>query len=185
VMGTIKGSCKGCPRRNQPRSGLIKPHQRRGVDAVLVSSPPRSPPPLAPAQEPVPPYPEALRQQRYLHRPGQAAPAATVLNLLKAVTEVQYCARLCDPRLASLVGCHVRPSASPHLMLAGGGGKLAGLLQAPLLAELLQRPVVFDNAQPRTFASGAWGHRSCRPADAPYCQAIGAAALLNLGASPT
>jgi len=126
--------------------GLMSGTSADGVDAVLAefTGPPRRPRwrLLSRASHP---YPAAL--QRQLTAIGQNAPstASELLELGEAVTEQQAAAaRACDPQgRATLVGCHGqtlwhRPPQVEHR------GNSWQLLQGPLLAELLQRPVVFD-----------------------------------------
>ncbi|NQV10138.1 MAG: anhydro-N-acetylmuramic acid kinase [Cyanobacteria bacterium] len=154
-----------------------------GVDAVLVSFVgPKARPRWRLLKSQFLPYPEPLQQQLIAIGQGQATTAATVLNLAEAVTEVQAdCARLCDPDgLASLVGCHGQTlwHRPPDGLRRGCSWQL---LQAPLLAELLQRPVVFD-LRSHDLALGGHGAPLMPAADAALLPPIGGwRALLNLG----
>jgi anhydro-N-acetylmuramic acid kinase len=127
-------------------------------------------------------YPAALR--RSLVAAGQGAPLAAgeLLELAEAVTEAQAaCARACDPRgQAELVGCHGQTLW--HRPPAGGRrGASWQLLQGPLLAELLGRPVVFD-FRAQDLALGGEGAPLVPAADAALLPAIGGwRAVLNLG----
>jgi len=163
--------------------GLMSGTSADGVDAVLAefTGPPRRPRwrLLSRASHP---YPAAL--QRQLTAIGQNAPstASELLELAEAVTEQQAAAaRACDPQgRATLVGCHGqtlwhRPAQGMHR------GNSWQLLQGPLLAALLQRPVVFD-FRAADLALGGQGAPLVPPADAALLPAIGGwRALLNLG----
>ncbi|MEB3234934.1 MAG: anhydro-N-acetylmuramic acid kinase [Cyanobacteriota bacterium] len=126
--------------------GLMSGTSADGVDAVLArfAGAPHRPRWQIVASAALP-YPDNLRQR--LIAAGQGAPlaAADWLALAEAVSEQQaLAARRCDPTgRAALVGCHGqtiwhRPPAGPQR------GASLQLLQGPLLAALLQRPVVFD-----------------------------------------
>lgn len=127
-------------------------------------------------------YPADLRRQ--LVAAGQGAPLTTsdLLELAEAVTEAQAAsARACDPSgQAELVGCHGqtlwhRPPA------AGRRGASWQVLQGPLLAELLRRPVVFD-FRAQDLALQGEGAPLMPAADAALLPAIGGwRAVLNLG----
>lgn len=127
-------------------------------------------------------YPEALRQQ--LIAAGQGAPCSSAgwLDLAEAVTEHHAAAaRQCDPRgLAALVGCHGQTVW--HRPPAGGRrGASWQVLQGPLLAQLLQRPVIFD-FRAADLALGGQGAPLVPPADeALLGRVAGWRALLNLG----
>ena len=105
-----------------------------------------------------------------------------MLELGEAITEQQAAAaRACDPQgSAELVGCHGqtlwhRPPA------AGTRGCSWQLLHGPLLAQLLQRPVVFD-FRAADLALGGQGAPLVPATDAALLPAIGGwRALLNLG----
>ena len=91
------------------------------------------------------PYPLQLQQQVVAAGQGAPMPAVVWLELAEAITEAQAAAaRACDPDAqAELIGCHGqtvwhRPPAR------GARGTSWQMLQAPLLAHRLQRPVVHD-----------------------------------------
>jgi anhydro-N-acetylmuramic acid kinase len=126
--------------------GLMSGTSADGVDAVLArfSGPCASPrwQILASASRP---YPAALQQQLIEAGQGAALGAAELLALTEAVTEQQaLAARACDPdRQAQLVGCHGQTVWHRPPRDRQRGASLQ-LLQGPLLATLLGRPVVFD-----------------------------------------
>ena len=109
-------------------------------------------------------------------------PAALWLELAEAITEVQAEAALaCDPDAkAELIGCHGqtvwhRPPAR------GARGTSWQMLQAPLLAHRLQRPVVHD-FRAADLALGGQGAPLVPRADAALLGSTqGWRALLNLG----
>jgi anhydro-N-acetylmuramic acid kinase len=154
-----------------------------GVDAVLArfEGPPRRPRWRLLASRSLA-YPEELQRQLIAISQGQPATAEEFLNLAEAVTEVQAsCARLCDPAgQATLVGCHGQTLW--HRPPQGGQrGCSWQLLQGPLLAELLQRPVVFD-LRAHDLVLGGHGAPLVPAADAALLSPIGGwRALLNLG----
>ena len=170
--------------------GLMSGTSADGVDAVLAefSGPARRPQwrilnsaSLA--------YPTKLRQQLVAIGQGQASSAAALLELAEAVTEAQAAAaQACDPLgLAQLVGCHGqtiwhRPpcgAGQPHSHSRRGASWQ--LLQAPLLASLLQKPVVFD-FRAADLALGGQGAPLVPPCDEALLGRIGGwRALLNLG----
>ena len=163
--------------------GLMSGTSADGVDAVLASfeGPPRRPRWQLLSRAAVP-YPAALRQRLIATGQGNAISAAEVLELGEALTRIQAeAARACDPDgRAELVGCHGqtlwhRPPERNRL------GCSWQLLQGPLLAELLQRPVVFD-FRAADLALGGEGAPLVPAADAALLPAIGGwRALLNLG----
>jgi len=128
------------------------------------------------------PYPPGLRDQLLAVGQGESLSAAALLDLAEAVTEAHAeAAQACDPRgEAELVGCHGqtlwhRPPQGSHR------GASWQLLQGPLLAELLARPVVFD-FRAQDLALGGQGAPLVPAADGALLPAIGGwRALLNLG----
>ena len=128
------------------------------------------------------PYPPGLRDQLLAVGQGESLPAAALLDLAEAVTKAQAeAAQACDPRgEAELVGCHGqtlwhRPPQGSHR------GTSWQLLQGPLLADLLARPVVFEFRAP-DLALGGQGAPLVPAADGALLPAIGGwRALLNLG----
>jgi anhydro-N-acetylmuramic acid kinase len=163
--------------------GLMSGTSADGVDTVLAefSGPPRRPRWRLLSRAAVP-YPADLRQR--LIAVGQGGPlvAADVLELGEAITMVQAeAAQSCDPSgLAEWVGCHGQTLW--HRPPAGNRrGCSWQLLQGPLLAELLQRPVVFD-FRAADLALGGQGAPLVPAADAALLPPIGGwRALLNLG----
>ena len=109
-------------------------------------------------------------------------PASSWLKLAEAITQVQADAvQACDPQAkAELVGCHGqtvwhRPPAR------GALGASWQMLQAPLLAHRLQRPVVHD-FRAADLALGGQGAPLVPRADAALLGSTqGWRALLNLG----
>jgi anhydro-N-acetylmuramic acid kinase len=154
-----------------------------GVDAVLAEFSGRPERPvwriLSSASTP---YPADLRHSLIAVGQGQPVAAATLLDLSEAVTEAQaQAARACDPDgECQLVGCHGqtiwhRPPTPQRRGLSWQ------LLQGPLLAELLRRPVVFD-FRSADLALGGEGAPLVPAADAALVGGIGGwRALLNLG----
>ena len=163
--------------------GLMSGTSADGVDAVLVEF-------QGPARRPRwrllnrASQPFAADLQRRLIQVGQGEPctAAELLELGEALTEQQaITARLCDPEgRADLVGCHGQTLW--HRPPCGGRrGNSWQLLQGPLLAQLLQRPVVFD-FRAADLALGGQGAPLVPPADAALLPPIGGwRGLLNLG----
>jgi anhydro-N-acetylmuramic acid kinase len=163
--------------------GLMSGTSVDGVDAVLASFSGRPDRPRWQLHASASiPYPADLR--RRLLGAGQGTPltAAEFLELAEGVTETQAeAARACDPqRHARLVGCHGqtvwhRPPSD------GRRGASWQLLQGPLLAELLGRPVVFD-FRSADLALGGEGAPLVPAADAALLGHVGGwRALLNLG----
>ncbi len=178
--------------------GLMSGTSADGVDAVLAefSGPARSPrwrilhsASLA--------YPTKLRQELVAIGQGQASSAAALLELAEAVTEAQAAAaQACDPRgLAQLVGCHgqtiwhrppcgagqAHQQSHDHTHGQSRRGASWQLLQAPLLASLLGKPVVFD-FRAADLALGGQGAPLVPPCDEALLGRIGGwRALLNLG----
>ncbi|MEX0588709.1 MAG: anhydro-N-acetylmuramic acid kinase [Cyanobium sp.] len=163
--------------------GLMSGTSADGVDAVLASfaGPPQRPRWLLHAHH-FSPYPADLQRRLIDIGQGQPLPAAEVLELAEAVTEQQArAARDCDPhRLAQLVGCHGQTlwHRPPQ---PGQRGASWQLLQGPLLAELLGRPVVFD-FRSADLALGGQGAPLVPPADQALLGRNGGwRAILNLG----
>jgi anhydro-N-acetylmuramic acid kinase len=163
--------------------GLMSGTSADGVDAVLADfgGPPRRPRWRLLGRAAVP-YPAALRSRLIAVGQGTPLQAGEVLELGEALTLVQAeAARSCDPAgTAALVGCHGqtlwhRPPAP------GQRGSSWQLLQGPLLAALLQRPVVFD-FRAADLALGGQGAPLVPATDAALFPAEGGwRALLNLG----
>jgi anhydro-N-acetylmuramic acid kinase len=163
--------------------GLMSGTSADGVDAVLAefSGPPRRPH-WKLLSRAAAPYPHELCNRLIAAGQGQPITASDVLELGEALTEMQAeAARACDPRgTAELVGCHGqtlwhRPPQGDRR------GSSWQLLQGPLLAQLLQRPVVFD-FRAADLALGGQGAPLVPAADAALLPAIGGwRALLNLG----
>ena len=163
--------------------GLMSGTSADGVDAVLVqfSGPPRRPRWRIEASH-FHPYPEVLRRELIAVGQGEARSTAPLLELAEAVTEAQAnAAKACDPDdRAALVGCHGqtiwhRPPTGERR------GASWQLLQGPLLAQLLQRPVVFD-FRANDLALGGQGAPLVPPCDEALLGRTGGwRALLNLG----
>jgi anhydro-N-acetylmuramic acid kinase len=163
--------------------GLMSGTSADGVDAVLADFRGRAERPdwqLIRHQHC--PYPEGLQQQLVAAGQGTPLTAGAWLELAEAITEAQAtAARACDPDgRAALVGCHGqtlwhRPPAN------GRRGASWQVLQGPLLARLLERPVVYD-FRAADLALGGQGAPLVPRADAALLGAIdGWRALLNLG----
>ncbi len=128
------------------------------------------------------PYPEVLRQRVVSAGQRETNRADQWLDLAEAITEAQAtAARSCDPHgEAVLVGCHGqtvwhRPPTSRQR------GASWQLLQAPLLAQLLERPVVHD-FRAADLALGGQGAPLVPKADAALLGGTkGWRAMLNLG----
>jgi anhydro-N-acetylmuramic acid kinase len=163
--------------------GLMSGTSADGVDAVLAefSGPPRRPRWRLLERASVP-YPPDLATALIALGQGQARPSADLLELAEAVTEIQaVAARTCDPEgRAQLVGCHGqtlwhRPPTGDRR------GASWQLLQGPLLAALLGRPVVFD-FRAADLALGGQGAPLVPRADAALVGRCGGwRAVLNLG----
>ena len=163
--------------------GLMSGTSADGVDAVLAEfSGPRRKPHWRILASAFHPYPEALRERLVSVGQGEPCSTAELLDLAEAVSEQQAeSARRCDPLgQAQLIGCHGqtiwhRPPA------AGRRGASWQLLQGPLLAALLERPVVFD-FRSADLALGGQGAPLVPATDAALLGGIGGwRALLNLG----
>jgi anhydro-N-acetylmuramic acid kinase len=163
--------------------GLMSGTSADGVDAVLAefAGPPRRPRWRLLSRAALP-YPTALRQRLIAIGQGQPLVAAEVLELGEALTQVQAeAARACDPEgRAALVGCHGQ-TVWHRPPLANQRGCSWQLLQGPLLAQLLQRPVVYD-FRAADLALGGQGAPLVPAADAALLPAVGGwRGLLNLG----
>ena len=163
--------------------GLMSGTSADGVDAVLAEfSGPARRPRWTLLSRAAAEYPHDLRNRLIAAGQGQPITASDVLELGETLTEVQAeAARACDPSgTAELVGCHGqtlwhRPPQGDRR------GSSWQLLQGPLLAQLLQRPVVFD-FRAADLALGGQGAPLVPAADAALLPAIGGwRALLNLG----
>ena len=163
--------------------GLMSGTSADGVDAVLArfDGPPQHPK-WSLLRHHHQPYPLELQQQVVAAGQGAPMPASLWLELAEAITEVQAEAvQACDPDAkAELIGCHGqtvwhRPPAQ------GARGASWQMLQAPLLAHLLQRPVVHD-FRAADLALGGQGAPLVPRADAALLGSTqGWRALLNLG----
>ena len=128
------------------------------------------------------PYPAELHQQVVAAGQGTPMPASHWLDLAEAITTVQAAAvQACDPvGKAEVIGCHGqtvwhRPPAD------GRRGASWQMLQAPLLAHLLHRPVIHD-FRAADLALGGQGAPLVPRADAALVgRTEGWRALLNLG----
>ena len=168
--------------------GLMSGTSADGVDAVLArfEGPPQHPRWQLLRSASVA-YPPALQQRIVEVGQGNPHTAAALLELAEAITEHQAAAaRACDPeRQAAVVGCHGqtlwhRPPQTGEGDQARRGASWQ-MLQAPLLAHLLQRPVVHD-FRAADLALGGQGAPLVPMADAALLGAAsGWRALLNLG----
>ena len=168
--------------------GLMSGTSADGVDAVLADfdGPPRRPR-WRLIRHHHHPYPAALRQRIVLAGQGEPISAAAWLELAEAITEEQAAAaQACDPnRESTLVGCHGqtlwhRPPQQPPPQQQRRGASWQ-VLQGPLLAQLLNRPVVHD-FRAADLALGGQGAPLVPRADAALIGSSGGwRALLNLG----
>ena len=163
--------------------GLMSGTSADGVDAVLAdfSGPPRRPRWRLLASAGVP-YPAQLRERLVGLGQGERLSAEAFLDLAEAVSEVQAeAARACDPQgSAALVGCHGQ-TVWHRPPVPGRRGLSWQLLLAPLLAQLLERPVISD-FRSADLALGGQGAPLVPAADAALLGADGGwRALLNLG----
>jgi len=127
-------------------------------------------------------YPQTLRTALIDLGQGVAMTAERILDLTESLTHVQAdAARLCDPhRRATLVGCHGQ-TVWHRPAIQGRRGSSWQLLQAPLLAHLLGRPVVHD-FRSADLALGGQGAPLAPPVDMALMGRIGGwRAVLNLG----
>ena len=163
--------------------GLMSGTSADGVDAVLAEF-------KGSAQRPRwslirhhhTPYAIPLRERIVAAGQGQALTALEWLNLAESITEAQAEAALaCDPEgHAALVGCHGQTlwHRPPSALKRGASWQS---LQAPLLAQLLERPVIHD-FRAADLALGGQGAPLVPRADAALVGGIaGWRALLNLG----
>ena len=163
--------------------GLMSGTSADGVDAVLArfDGPPQHPR-WSLLRHHHQPYPPQLQHQVVAAGQGASMPASLWLELAEAITDVQADAvQACDPEgRAELIGCHGqtvwhRPPAQ------GSRGASWQMLQAPLLAQLLQRPVIHD-FRAADLALGGQGAPLVPRADAALLgKTEGWRALLNLG----
>jgi len=168
--------------------GLMSGTSADGVDAVLAHFSGRSATPRWRLLRSVScPYPSDLRKRILAIAQGEAAPAGDLLELAEAITEQQAkAADSCDPeRQACLVGCHGqtiwhRPPECDATKRMRKGSSWQ-MLQGPLLAQMLQRPVIHD-FRAADLALGGQGAPLVPMADAALMGSIeGWRALLNLG----
>ncbi|EDY38467.1 anhydro-N-acetylmuramic acid kinase [Cyanobium sp. PCC 7001] len=163
--------------------GLMSGTSADGVDAVLADfSGPARRPRWRLLSRAMLPYPPDLRRRLIGFGQGAACCAAEILDLAEAVTEVQAAAaRACDPDgRAELVGCHGqtvwhRPPGPERR------GSSWQLLQAPLLAGLLERPVVHDFRAADLVLGGHGAPLVCPADEALVGRIAGWRAVLNLG----
>ena len=171
------------PGRPQLVLGLMSGTSADGVDAVLASfQPPLARPRWRMLNHCFTPYPSDLRARLIAVGQGEPLAASVLLDLAEAVSEAQAeCARRCDPGgRAELVGCHGQTiwHRPPQGDRRGASWQL---LQGPLLAQLLERPVVFD-LRAHDLAVGGQGAPLVPAADAALLEPIGGwRAVLNLG----
>ena len=128
------------------------------------------------------PYPVKLKAQLIAAGQGTPMSASDWLDLAEATTELQAtAAEAADPeQKAALVGCHGQTvwHRPPSTRRRGASWQL---LQAPLLAQLLQRPVVHD-FRAADLALGGQGAPLVPRADAALLGRVdGWRGLLNLG----
>ena len=163
--------------------GLMSGTSADGVDAVLAQF---TGPPQRPRWQLLNhhhcPYPGELRERLVAIGQGEPVQAGALLDLAEAVTERQAAAaQAADPDgRAALIGCHGQTlwHRPPTTNRRGASWQL---LQAPLLAQLLQRPVVHD-FRAADLALGGQGAPLVPRADAALLGGIGGwRALLNLG----
>jgi anhydro-N-acetylmuramic acid kinase len=163
--------------------GLMSGTSADGVDAVLAEFRGR---PASPSwrilANHAQPYPALLRERLVALGQGEPCTASDLLDLAEALTEAQaVAARACDPAgEAELVGCHGqtvwhRPPSGDRR------GASWQLLQGPLLASMLERPVVFD-FRAGDLALGGQGAPLVPATDAALLGRTGGwRAVLNLG----
>ena len=168
--------------------GLMSGTSADGVDAVLVElSGSAEHPHWTLLRSASLDYPASTRQLILAVGQGEAKTASTLLNLSETITKIQAAAALqCDPEgQAQLVGCHGqtlwhRPPVNTETGALQPGASWQ-MLQAPLLAQLLKRPVIFD-FRAADLALGGQGAPLVPKADAALLgRTKGWRALLNLG----
>ena len=168
--------------------GLMSGTSADGVDAVLVElSGSAEHPHWTLLRSASLDYPASTRQLILAVGQGEAKTASTLLNLSETITKIQAAAaRQCDPEgQAQLVGCHGqtlwhRPPKNTETGALQPGASWQ-MLQAPLLAQLLKRPVIFD-FRAADLALGGQGAPLVPKADAALLgRTKGWRALLNLG----
>ena len=168
--------------------GLMSGTSADGVDAVLVDlSGSAEHPHWTLLRSASLDYPASTRQLILAVGQGEAKTASTLLNLSETITKIQAAAaRQCDPEgQAQLVGCHGqtlwhRPPKNAETGALQPGASWQ-MLQAPLLAQLLKRPVIFD-FRAADLALGGQGAPLVPKADAALLgRTKGWRALLNLG----
>ena len=168
--------------------GLMSGTSADGVDAVLVElSGSAEHPHWTLLRSASLDYPASTRQLILAVGQGEAETASTLLNLSETITKIQAAAaRQCDPEgQAQLVGCHGqtlwhRPPKNAETGALQPGASWQ-MLQAPLLAQLLKRPVIFD-FRAADLALGGQGAPLVPKADAALLgRTKGWRALLNLG----
>ena len=168
--------------------GLMSGTSADGVDAVLVElSGSAEHPHWTLLRSASLDYPASTRQLILAVGQGEAKTASTLLNLSETITKIQAAAaRQCDPEgQAQLVGCHGQTLWHRPPKNAETGALQLGaswqMLQAPLLAQLLKRPVIFD-FRAADLALGGQGAPLVPKADAALLgRTKGWRALLNLG----
>ena len=168
--------------------GLMSGTSADGVDAVLVElSGSAEHPHWTMVRSASLDYPASTRQLILAVGQGEAKTASSLLNLSETITKIQAAAaRQCDPEgQAQLVGCHGQTlwHRPPENLETGElqPGASWQMLQAPLLAQLLRRPVIFD-FRAADLALGGQGAPLVPKADAALLgRTKGWRALLNLG----
>lgn len=168
--------------------GLMSGTSADGVDAVLVElSGSAGQPRWQLLRSASLDYPAATRQLIVEVSQGAPKTASSLLELSESITRIQAEAALqCDPeRQAQLVGCHGqtlwhRPPESMQGAPFRNGASWQ-TLQAPLLAQLLDCPVIYD-FRAADLALGGQGAPLVPKADAALLgRTNGWRALLNLG----
>ena len=168
--------------------GLMSGTSADGVDAVLVElSGSAESPRWKLLQSASLDYPESTRQLILDVGQGDATTASSLLDLSETITQIQASTAFkCDPEgKAQLVGCHGQTiwHRPPELMEDAPLrlGASWQMLQAPLLAQMLKRPVVSD-FRAADLALGGQGAPLVPKADAALLgRTKGWRALLNLG----